>query len=327
MRISPTTFTVADLCNALKRKEVVINRDYQRQDRVWPSAARSFLIETILLGYPVPKLSFYQKTDLTTRKTIKEIVDGQQRSMTILKFFEDDYRLSRTFEIEEARGKSFSQLPEDLQTDFLDYALSVDLFKAASEDEIREAFRRINSYTVPLNNEEQRHAQYQGEFKWYAYELSKSLDKNLLAMGVFTERQLVRMQDTKLFCEITHAYFHGIKTTNTKMLDTLYKDHDKEDDFADRKFLENSISDAVNYFLALEEIHGTPLMKTHVFYSLILAYLHSNHDIESLRESVESQGMADREVVVSNLTLLSDELESSNDNGEFSEFYKAWRSQ
>jgi len=37
---------------------------------------------------------------------------------------------------------------------------------AATPAEVREVFRRINSYTVPLNSEEQRHATYQGPFKF-----------------------------------------------------------------------------------------------------------------------------------------------------------------
>jgi hypothetical protein len=60
-----------------------VNRNYQRSDQVWPAIAKSYLIETILLGYPVPKLSLYQVLDLKSRKTSKEIVDGQQRSVTI----------------------------------------------------------------------------------------------------------------------------------------------------------------------------------------------------------------------------------------------------
>ena len=77
------------------RKEIRVNRNYQRSEKVWPPAAKSFLIETILLGYPVPKLSLYQITDLKTRRTVKEIVDGQQRTLTIKAFFDNRLRLRR----------------------------------------------------------------------------------------------------------------------------------------------------------------------------------------------------------------------------------------
>ena len=48
MDIQHTTMTIADYCAAYDRGEIKINRDYQRSE-VWPSAARSFLIETVLL--------------------------------------------------------------------------------------------------------------------------------------------------------------------------------------------------------------------------------------------------------------------------------------
>lgn len=94
MRVVPSNFTVADYCNGMKDRSILINREYQRSPKVWPPAARSYLIDTILSGYPVPKFSLYQKTELRTRKTVKEIVDGQQRSQAILDFFNEDLRLS-----------------------------------------------------------------------------------------------------------------------------------------------------------------------------------------------------------------------------------------
>lgn len=92
MKITPTTFTIVDYCTAMTRKEIIVERAYQRSAQVWPQAARSFLIESILLGYPIPKLYLYQQTDLKSRKTIKHIVDGQQRSFTILDFYENKFR-------------------------------------------------------------------------------------------------------------------------------------------------------------------------------------------------------------------------------------------
>jgi hypothetical protein len=79
----PTNMTIAEYCASMDRKEVIVNKNYQRSDQVWPHAARSFLIESILLGFPIPKIYLHSKTDLKTRKTIKEIVDGQQRSRAI----------------------------------------------------------------------------------------------------------------------------------------------------------------------------------------------------------------------------------------------------
>jgi hypothetical protein len=69
-----TSYSVADYCQGMRRKEIIVNREYQRSDEVWPPAARSFLIETILLGYPIPKLSLYQIVDLRSRTSRREWV-------------------------------------------------------------------------------------------------------------------------------------------------------------------------------------------------------------------------------------------------------------
>src|SRR5690242_2731234 len=193
MQTVATTMTVSDYCAAIDRHEIVANKEYQRSEEVWPPAARSFLIETILLGYPMPKFYLYQKTDVKSRKTIKEIVDGQQRSKAIHDFYHGRFPLSKRSEVERASGKRYDELDEALKGQFLNYQISADLFVTVTPSEIRETFRRINSYTVPLNPEEKRHANYQGAFKWFVYEMTHSYEEWFLTLGVLTEKQMVRM--------------------------------------------------------------------------------------------------------------------------------------
>ena len=158
MRTQSSTITVADYCQGMERKEYLVNKDYQRSDTVWPIAAKSFLIETILLDFPVPKMSLHQRLELVTRTVVKEIVDGQQRSRAVLDFYQNKLRLSRSLLTPEYAGRTFSELDEVAQGQFLNYGLNFDLFVAATNDDVREVFRRMNSFTVPLNPEEARHA-------------------------------------------------------------------------------------------------------------------------------------------------------------------------
>lgn len=134
MNVTPTGFTVAEYRQQMREKSIIVNHEYQRSDKVWPPAARSCLIETLLLGFPMSKLSLYQTVDLRTRRTKKEIVDGQQRSQTILDFFEGKLRISGKGPF---GGKTFGQLEEDEQLRFVNYAMTVDLFVNATPDEIR----------------------------------------------------------------------------------------------------------------------------------------------------------------------------------------------
>src|SRR5690242_5809094 len=105
----------------MKRGEITVNKDYQRSDQVWPQVARSYLVETILKGFPIPKLYLHQVTDVKSKKTIKEIVDGQQRSVAILDFFNDELRLSKSIENEEIQNKKYSELDPEYKHKFLEY--------------------------------------------------------------------------------------------------------------------------------------------------------------------------------------------------------------
>ena len=98
MRTVPTNMTIADYCQGMQRKEILVNNEYQRSDKVWPPPARSYLVETVLQDFPIPKLSLHQKTDIKSRRVIKEIVDGQQRSRALLDFYEDKFALAKSVE-------------------------------------------------------------------------------------------------------------------------------------------------------------------------------------------------------------------------------------
>ena len=315
MHTTQTSINVIDYCEQMLRKEIIVNKDYQRSPRVWPAAARSFLIESILLNYPIPKLYLQQITDLKSRKTIKHIVDGQQRSYAILDFYNNRYTLSRTSEIDEVKGMTYDQLPDEYKQNFVSYALSIDLFSSVTDDEIREVFRRINSYTVPLNPEEKRHSEYQGELKWFIYKLSKKYDPSLLNMEVFKDKQLIRMADAKLFSEITYAFLHGITTTTAHNLDNLYRDNDNE--FPQAEQIEDIISHSMTTILEWPEIHKTALMRPYVFYALVLAVAHLKNPIEVfLYQYKPARHPAKRDSIIANLSILADVLENPESESE-----------
>jgi len=113
MKANSSPMSVADYCNAIRDKKIIVNQDYQRKDGLWNTPARSFFIESILLQYPIPKLFLYAKLDLRTRETIKEIVDGQQRSQALILFFEGKLSLSKSIDTEELRGLKYNRLSDE----------------------------------------------------------------------------------------------------------------------------------------------------------------------------------------------------------------------
>ena len=319
MDVIPTNYPVADYCQSLKRGELQVNRKYQRSDKVWPAAARSFLIETIILGYPVPKISLFQRLDLKSKTTFKEIVDGQQRSKAILDFFDGKLRLSQTVDTEELRGKTFERIDEDFQERFLNYSLAADVFVAATPETIREVFRRTNSYTVPLNPEEERHATFQGPFKWFIYRLSRENNETLSKTGTFSEKSFVRMTDTKLFAEISHALMYGISTTDKSKLRKLYRDH--EQNFPSQRDFTARFRKAFGFLREWEELHGTVLAKPFMLYSLILALMHLSKPCQQLQESysVSRPRRLQKASAVNGLLLLAEAFEQFQELDEEAE--------
>ena len=316
MRVKVVTnaFTIAEYCEQYGSGKLIVNKDYQRSPKVWPAAARSYLIDTILLGFPIPKFSLYQKTDLRSRTTIKEIVDGQQRSMAIRAFLNDDLRISGPSEFS---GKTFSDLDEPDQQRFLEYQLNADVFVSATEADIRQTFRRINSYTVPLNYEEHRHATHQGEFKWFIVELTDTYGTILKELGVFSEQNLARMADARLLTEFCLAVADGITTYSKTKLDSLYSRYDAA--FIEAASYRNRIDRAIEQILEWPEVHSTKLMKPAPFFSILLAVTHIHDEVLAFDKIVPrsaSMVFAPRDTVVYNLTSLLDDLEK--DNPEFS---------
>lgn len=316
-----SSYTVGQLSDGIRERKIRINYDYQRSPKVWPQPARSFLVETVLLGYPIPKLFFQQITDIKAKTTIMEIVDGQQRTATLLAYLSDEFALSPSGAPDEAAGRKFSELPDDLKARFVSYGLATDLLISSSREEIREVFRRINSYTAPLNAEEKRHARFQGEFKWFVHRLSQQYGEVLGELGVLTEKQLNRMQDAKLLTEIIHAIEHGITTTRETALSRMYEDF--ENGYPNEAEVEERLQEALDVVLRIEELRGSSLMKPYHFYSLILAITHSQMAVDRLRVDFDQRPLAEEAAIRRGLLRLASAAEDPGLEPELEAFSAA----
>ena len=207
MKVDESRVSIATLRDMLTRGDLVANKGYQRSPGLWPNASRSYFIDTILEGYPFPKIYFHEYLDRKTKKVKTEIVDGQQRITTIQDFLNDKFALGKN----SARyaGCFFSSLDEDTQDSFLFYTVSTDVIRDAGHPEILQMFRRMNAYTLPLNAAEKRHSEFFGEFKDM---VTRVLDRSTLLSewDVFTTRQIVRMADAAFIADLVLAMQEGV---------------------------------------------------------------------------------------------------------------------
>lgn len=189
-RFNTRNYSVRDFEEWDERGELVLAPKFQRRD-VWSDKARSYLMDTIVRGKPIPKIYMRQDINPQTRRTRREIVDGQQRLRTVLTFIKDGFKISKAHH-EDFGGQYFSGLDKDTQRDILKFEFVVDLLQDMPDNEVYDLFARINTYAEKLKPQELRNAQWFGEFKSSVYLLSKEFVTFLAANKVFTDKQILR---------------------------------------------------------------------------------------------------------------------------------------
>lgn len=130
-----------------------IRPPYQREF-VYELEKRKAVINTVLSGYPLNVMYWAKKDDETF-----ELMDGQQRTLSICKFSKGEYSLEVDYDgIKKTR--TFHSLG-DKEKPFLDYPLTVYICDG-TEDEKLSWFRIINIAGIKLTEQEMRNAIYNG---------------------------------------------------------------------------------------------------------------------------------------------------------------------
>ncbi|MCW5601371.1 DUF262 domain-containing protein [Nitrosomonas sp.] len=281
MEITRSSFTISEIRDMWQRRELIVNKNYQRSSSVWPDSARTYFIDTILNRYIFPKVYFYQVFDKTRKKVIREIVDGQQRLTTILCFLNDDFPLtSRSVKYQ---GKRFSDLDEDLQQQFLTYSVEVDIIYSAEQSDLLAMFTRMNAYTAPLNPAEKRHAEFEGQFKWFIIGATGEIGPRLVNFNVLTSKQAIRMHDAEFLTELAIVLDLGIINKSDTSLTQIYRKYDKsfpcEEEFRGRIYefmhlLEQEFAPLKNTFIT----------KSYVCHSLFCALMQKKYGIPNGNE-------------------------------------------
>jgi hypothetical protein len=315
MKIDNSNESIAKILEMLERKELVANHDYQRGTGIWPAGPSSYFIDTILENYPFPKIYIYEYLDPRTKKVKKEIVDGQQRIDTIERFRNDEFPLTGEINFS---GSTFSDLPDSAQDSFLTYTVSIDIIRGAGRAEILQMFRRMNAYTLPLNEAEKRHSEFQGKFKWFVYGLAEELNEFFVEYKVFTNKQIVRMADGALISDLVLGMENGIISTSPRQLQSLYSKYDKE--FPNQDVYRERILAAFRCIQEnLDSIRETFLTKPYALHSLVLALIHNRYGIKKIAEEFKVLPMekffGDKRSSSSELVAMAGEHEAKILNG------------
>ena len=218
-------YPVSDLLTWMGENTLVLNAEFQRRD-VWPPQAKTYLIDTLLRGRPMPNLYFRTKTDLETRRNYREVVDGQQRLRAIREFADGELALGKN--AGEFSGMRYEGLDADDKAAFLTYSAGVVQLFNATDAEVLDVFHRINAYGLRLNRQELRHGKYQGEFRNAVFAAAKKwavLWDKYRAVGV---RDRVRMGDDELMAQMLGALLEGVQDGGQRATDKWYANYDEQ---------------------------------------------------------------------------------------------------
>lgn len=174
----------------------------------------SMLIDSAMRGFPIPPM--YCNCLINDNSKIYDFLDGKQRTMTFIKFLNDEFILMGipVFEMEDGsvfdlNGLMYSQLPEDFQDKIKTYSLTVYYYENMEQEDAEEMFRR-------LNNGKSLTAIELTRANAISKEQIKELGSHELFSAALTERSLAGYNNEDIVIKTWIELFNDNKSFETK---------------------------------------------------------------------------------------------------------------
>lgn len=187
-------FSVKELVSMVEEGIIDIAPEYQRQFR-WENARQSKLIESLLLGIPIPNIFM-----ATNANGSWEVIDGVQRLTTIIRFMDnnkaktranvkDSLTLKSLEKLPSFNNKTFLDLPHKIKLDFMLSTLKVTTLTDKSDLNVRfDLFERLNTGGIKLTAQEIRSCVFRGAFNEFVKRMAQV--ENFLIATKLTERSI-----------------------------------------------------------------------------------------------------------------------------------------
>lgn len=157
----PSLIPIEEIAQELAGSKFLVRPSYQRKEKINVVKA-SAIIESIILGISLPPVFIYKNKD-----GVKEVIDGQQRLLSILGFmgrkYMDEsgrltypknvnYKLKRLKILTELNGKSFSDLIFEMEDKILDFKISIIEIDSSLNPNFEpvDLFIRLNNKPYPI---------------------------------------------------------------------------------------------------------------------------------------------------------------------------------
>ncbi len=160
VRVTKKDFSVYEMKRKYEKGQLILDVNFQR-NKVWGNKQKCELIESILMGLPLPIFYFKQQSNSTYA-----VVDGKQRLSTLFDFMDNQFPLKSLKILKFLNGKKFIDLTGDLgiyQSQLEDYQVYSHVILPPTPDRILfDIFDRVNRGGTKLNKQEIRNALYHG---------------------------------------------------------------------------------------------------------------------------------------------------------------------
>lgn len=148
-------WTIETINSQIIKGNIELQPKFQRRV-AWDDKRKSRLIESILVGVPIPNIVLAENKK---KRGAFIIIDGKQRLSSINEFIDDSYSLSGLDIKSELNGKKFSEMPLDDRSALENSTIRSSLIKNwRDESFLYTIFFRLNSGSLPLSPQELRRA-------------------------------------------------------------------------------------------------------------------------------------------------------------------------
>lgn len=236
--VSTRPMTVQQLLTRLENNQLNLAPEFQRNKGIWTQVAKSRLIESLLIRFPIP--AFY--IDATTEEEWF-VIDGIQRLTTFKEFLIDETLELKNLEFLAYLNKAkSSDIPNYLKRRIIETELTVFLIlKGTSKDVIFSLYKRINRGGLPLSLQEIRYAKNKGKATKFLKELANSHSFKTVTGKSLKDKRMLDQECILRFLALadSHGFEYNFKDydvfLNEKMVQ-INQMEDQEIEFLRQRF-------------------------------------------------------------------------------------------
>jgi len=247
MNFQHKIWSIKELIKVYDSNNLVLTPAYQR-NFIWSKKDQEKLIDSIIIhNYPLPSFFFYEQS-----KGKFEVVDGQQRSRTIINYYKNNYVGQNVKKVEKKTFENYL-IPVTIISDIVD------------EENIEEFYARVNKTGLKLNKPELNKAEY---YDTLFLKLNEELANNeaFVNLELFTDTSTRRMNDIDFTSELVSLIFKGISDKKLTV-DSIYESDISKNEYKILKGKFISIIDKINVLNSVFPIKKTRYKQRNDFYT------------------------------------------------------------